>query len=218
MISNPDTGTVALLDRYIERPPEWFRCLVPGGLFRMPPSADGPSVWLTFDDGPVPEVTPQVLDILDRYGVKATFFMVGENAARYPGLVAEVRERGHRIGNHTYHHLRGFRVPTSSYMEDVACAAEYIDSDLFRPPHGWLRPTQLRALKSGYRMVMYDVVTRDYSRRLTAEDVIANVRRWTRDGSIIVFHDSVKSLERLREALPASLEWLIGEGYKFKTF
>ncbi|MDE6295272.1 MAG: polysaccharide deacetylase family protein [Muribaculaceae bacterium] len=184
----------------------------------MPPAPDGKSVWLTFDDGPVPEATPWVLDILDKYGVKATFFMVGENARRYPELLSEVTGRGHRIGNHTHHHLRGFRVTTSAYLEDVAEASEYIESDLLRPPHGWLKPGQLRALSCDYRVVMYDVVTRDYSRHLSAEDVVANVRRWTRDGSIIVFHDSVKSMPRLREALPASLEWLIGEGYKFKTF
>lgn len=201
---------------FIESPPGWFRKLFPGAIFRIP-SEEGCSkrVFLTFDDGPIPEVTPWVLDVLDRYGIKATFFMVGQNVERHPELLEEVRRRGHAVGNHTLHHMQGVRATTREYMRDALAGASLTGSALFRPPHGWLRPGQLSALKKHYKIVMYDLVTRDYSRHLTAEDVVANVKRYTRDGSIIVFHDSLKSIPRLREALPASLEWLQLQGFEF---
>lgn len=204
---------------FIERPPRWFRWLFPGAIFRLPSRKRGEKrVFLTFDDGPIPEVTPWVLDTLDRFGVKATFFMVGQNVERYPELFREVVGRGHAVGNHTLHHIQGASATTMRYMRDAAEGAALTGSDLFRPPHGWLRPRQLLALKKHYRVIMYDLVTRDYSRRLTAEDVVENVRKYTRDGSIIVFHDSLKSLPRIRKALPESLEWLIKEGYTFAQF
>lgn len=200
----------------IERPPGWFRLFFPGAEFRLPaPQGECPRVYLTFDDGPIPEVTPWVLDVLDQFGVKATFFMVGQNVERYPELLEEVRRRGHGVGNHTLHHMQGASASTRSYMRDVAEGASLTGSRLFRPPHGWLRPRQFMALRKYYRIVMYDLVTRDYSRRMTADDVVANVMNLTRDGSIIVFHDSLKSLPRLREALPRSLEWLKSKGFEF---
>ena len=198
----------------IERPPGFFRLTVPGGRFRF--STGEKRVWLTFDDGPIPEVTPWVLDTLDRYGAKATFFMVGDNARRYPGLLEEVRRRGHTVGNHTCHHLSGAKVTTRRYLRDIAEADAILHTPLFRPPHGWLRPRQALLLRRRYRVVMYDLVTRDYSRLLTADDVFENVRRLTRPGSIIVFHDSLKSWSRLREALPRCLEWLLSEGFSIE--
>lgn len=203
---------------FIERPPRFFRAMVPGGVFRLLPAAGERDVYLTFDDGPIPEMTPWVLDMLDVYGVKATFFMVGDNARRYPYLVNEVRVRGHEIGNHTMHHLQGVKVSAHSYIRDVQEAQEYLHTDLFRPPHGWLRPSQARVLRRRYRIIMYDLVTRDYSYRLSADDVVRNVKRYTRPGSIIVFHDSLKSRPRLLKALPEALEWLVSQGYKFKQF
>lgn len=199
--------------RIIERPPRLFRILFPGALFRG--SGGEREVYLTFDDGPIPEVTPWVLDVLDRYGVKATFFMVGQNVERHPGLLEEVRRRGHSVGNHTLHHMQGAKVTSKRYMLDVERGAVLTGSRLFRPPHGWLRLAQARMLARRYRLVMYDLITRDYSRRLSAEDVIANVKELTRPGSIIVFHDSLKSWPRLERALPASLEWLMAQGYRF---
>ncbi len=203
----------------IERPPRWFRWIFPGATFRIPSAKKGEKqIFLTFDDGPIPEVTPWVLDILDRYGVKATFFMVGQNVERHPELLEEVRRRGHTVGNHTLHHIQGASATTMRYMRDAAEGAALTGSDLFRPPHGWLRPRQLMALRKHYRVIMYDLVTRDYSKRLTPRRVVENVKRFTRDGSIIVFHDSLKSLPRLKEALPEALEWLKAEGYRFATF
>ncbi len=206
-------GVKTWLCRLIERPPRLFRLTVPGGEFRL--TGEGKRVYLTFDDGPVPEATPRVLDILDRYGIKATFFMVGDNVRRYPELKEEVERRGHQVGNHTYHHLQGIKTRTRHYLRDVMECEALTGSGLFRPPHGWLRPRQARRLRSRFRIVMYDLVTRDYSRHLTPEDVVRNVRELTRPGSIIVFHDSRKSLPRLEESLTRSIEWLKGEGYEF---
>ncbi len=200
----------------IERPPLCFRLTVPGGLFRRHEPGHQHSVYLTFDDGPIPEVTPWVLDVLDRYGIKATFFMVGDNVRKHPEVYEEVVRRGHRIGNHTMHHVSGFRLTRRSYLRDVAEARQYIDSDLFRPPHGWLRPRQTWALHEQFRVVMFDLVTRDYSKWMRAQDVVRNVKLFARDGSVIVFHDSLKSWPRLQEALPKALEWLIAQGYEFR--
>lgn len=200
----------------IERPPICFRLTVPGGLFRRHEPGHQHAVYLTFDDGPIPEVTPWVLDVLDRYGIKATFFMVGDNVRKHPDVYDEVVRRGHRIGNHTMHHVSGFRLTRRSYLRDVAEARQYIDSDLFRPPHGWLRPRQTWALHEQFRVVMFDLVTRDYSKWLRPQDVVRNVKRFARDGSVIVFHDSLKSWPRLQEALPQALEWLLEQGYEFR--
>ena len=200
----------------IERPPRLFRALFPGVLFRGESSSEKPgTVYLTFDDGPIPEMTPWVLVILDHYNVKATFFMVGQNVERYPHLLEEVKRRGHKVGNHTLHHIRGAGISPLAYLRDVEKCERYTRSKLFRPPHGWLTPAQLKAVKRKYRVVMFDLVTRDYSKRVTAQEVVDNVRRYTRDGSIIVFHDSLKSREKLLTALPESLEWLLKQGYKF---
>lgn len=201
----------------IERPPVWFRMLFPGVLFRMPKSDSKPgTVYLTFDDGPIPEATPWVLDTLDRFDVKATFFMVGQNVERYPQLFEEVKKRGHKVANHTLHHIRGLGISPKEYYNDAQKCEHYTRSEIFRPPHGWLSPLQLRKMRKHYKIVMFDLVTRDYSKRISAEEVVKNVKKFTRDGSIIVFHDSLKSIDKLKTALPESLEWLKDKGYKFE--
>lgn len=201
----------------IEQPAVFLRWIYPHALWRMDKREK--AVYLTFDDGPIPEATPFILDTLERYGAKATFFMVGENARKYPHLLAEVKARGHRIGNHTNNHIGGFRWWSWLYLANVVEASKVLHTNLFRPPHGWMKMMQYRVLRHcGFRVVMWDVVTRDYSRRLTAEDVLNNVRRYTRPGSIITFHDSLKSIDKLKHALPEALQWLIQEGYEFKVF
>ena len=200
----------------IERPPRIYRYLFNGTLFRMPESGVTPgTVYITFDDGPIPEVTPWVLDVLDRYGVKATFFMVGQNIERNPQIYDDVKRRGHKIGNHSLHHIRGLGISSRQYLDDVEGCASLIRSEIFRPPHGWMTPAQFRETKKHYKIIMYDLVTRDYSKRVTARDVVENVKKYSRDGSIIVFHDSLKSKDKLITALPESLEWLQDKGYKF---
>lgn len=214
----------------IERPPRLFRAMVLAGHFRLGAGRGGRTVYITFDDGPIPQATPWVLDTLDRFGVKATFFMVGDNVRRYPELATEVVRRGHALGNHTMHHLQGAKVTTRTYMRDADEAQALIDEcvhrageglktagvkPLFRPPHGWLRPRQALALRRRYRIVMYDLVTRDYSRHVDAAGVVDNVKRYIRPGAIVVFHDSLKSIDKLHTALPESIEWLMEQGYEF---
>ncbi len=199
----------------IEQPAIFLRWLFPHALWRM--DHHQKSVYLTFDDGPIPEATPFILDTLDRFNAKATFFMVGENAVKYPHLLEEVRRRGHQIGNHTFNHLSGMRHFTWTYLANIKKADEILHTRLFRPPHGWIRTVQYRVLRHvGIKVVMWDVVTRDYSRLLTAEDVLQNVIRYTRPGSIITFHDSLKSIEKLKHALPEALAWLQEQGYEFR--
>ncbi len=174
-------------------------------------------VYLTFDDGPVPEETPWVLDLLDKEGVKATFFMVGDNVRRHPELLEEVRRRGHSYGNHTMHHLQGLKESNARYLRDITEASELIQSSLFRPPHGIIWPGQARLIKRHYNVVMYDLVTRDYSKRIDGERVLENVKRYARNGSIIVFHDSIKAHKNMRYALPRAIKWLKEQGYEFET-
>lgn len=200
--------------KLIEQPPLLYRLLFPEAIWRLR-RKERKVVYLTFDDGPIPQVTPWVLDLLDRYKIKATFFLVGENVSRYPHLFDEIKLRGHSYGNHTMHHLQGFKVRSISYMRDLTEADKLIDSPLFRPPHGLIRWSQARAIKKHYNIVMYDLVTRDYSKRLTPDKVLDNVKKYARNGSIIVFHDSLKAENNLKSALPKAIEWLKSEGYEF---
>ena len=201
---------------FIEQPPLLYRLLFPEAVWRVK-SGRNKVVSLTFDDGPIPEETPWVLDTLDRYGVKATFFMVGDNVRRYPGLFEDIKRRGHSYGNHSMHHLQGMKVTTRRYLCDITEADRLIESPLYRPPHGIMRWKQAKILKNRYNIIMYDLVTRDYSRKLTPEQVFDNVRRFVRDGSIIVFHDSLKASRNMRYALPRAIEWLLAEGYEFRA-
>jgi len=200
----------------IEQPPRIYRAIFPGALWRIP--AEEKCVYLTFDDGPVPEITPWVLDMLDAYRIKATFFCVGDNVRKHPEIYRMIGERGHCTGNHTFNHVQGIRYRTGRYLQNVEQAAEWIESDLFRPPHGHMRCRQLQELRKKYRIVMWDVVTRDYSPHMTPRGVFNTVKKYTRNGSIIVFHDSLKAAERIKTALPLSIEWLLSQGYQFKLF
>lgn len=198
----------------IERPPLLYRLLFPEAIWRFK-KRGRKVVYLTFDDGPIPEVTPWVLDTLDRYRIKATFFMVGENVCRNPGLFEEIKKRGHSWGNHTMHHIQGMKVRSVNYLRDLNAAHTVIQSSLFRPPHGIIRWAQAKVIKNHYNIVMYDLVTRDYSRKLSPDQVFENVRRYARNGSIIVFHDSLKARKNIMATLPRSIEWLQSEGYEF---
>ena len=200
---------------FIEQPSLWLRWIYPDALWRMDKREK--IVYLTFDDGPIPEVTPFVLDILDRYNIKATFFMVGDNVRKYPEIFEMVKSRGHRVGNHTFNHIGGFLHSIRGYLNNVEKADGYIHSNLIRPPYGWMKWEQYFFLRRHYQLVMWDLVTRDYSCHLNADDVFNNVRRYARNGSIITFHDSLKSIDKLRTALPRSIEWLQSKGYNFKT-
>ena len=201
----------------IEHPPRIYRWLFPGAFWRIPAKkGQQKCVYLTFDDGPIPEMTPWILDVLDEYNIKATFFCVGDNVKKHPELYATLLERGHRTGNHTFNHIQGIKYWSENYIRNVAEASKYINSDLFRPPHGHMRFPQVLRLRKLFRIIMWDVVTRDYSPHMTAKGVINNVKKHTRNGSIIVFHDSLKAKGRIEKALPESIEWLKEQGYRFE--
>lgn len=179
---------------------------------------DEKAVYLTFDDGPIPVITPWVVDLLGQHNIKATFFMVGDNVRKHPLEYKLVVDAGHKVGNHTFNHLKGLFTDTCDYLDNVEKANELIHSNLFRPPHGLLRRSQYKELSRNYRFIMWDLVTRDYSNRLNGEEVLAIVKRLVRNGSIITFHDSLRSEENLKYALPRAIEWLLEQGYSFKVF
>ena len=201
---------------FIEQPPQWVRLLYPKAIWRMDKKVK--AVYLTFDDGPIPEITPWVLDLLDKYQIKATFFMVGDNIRKHPKEFEMVVQRGHRLGNHTFNHIRGSEYLSENYLENTDKANEYLKTDLFRPPHGHMRWGQYQILKKKYRIIMWDLVTRDYSNRLNGPQVLAKVKKYVRNGSIITFHDSIKSEQNMKYALPRAIEWLKEQGYEFRVF
>lgn len=200
----------------IEQPALWLRWLYPRATWRM--DKHEKAVYLTFDDGPIPEATPFILETLAEHGIKATFFMVGDNVRKHLELYEKVVAAGHRIGNHTFNHIGGFRHSIHTYSANASKADELLHTDLFRPPHGWMRLDQYFWLGRKYRIVMWDLVTRDYSKWMTAEGVLNNVKRYARNGSIITFHDSLKSIDKLHYALPEAIKWLKEQGYAFKVF
>ena len=199
----------------IEQPAIYLRWLYPRALWRM--DRHERAVYLTFDDGPIPESTPFILDTLRQHQVKATFFMVGDNVRKHPELYDQIVADGHQVGNHTHNHIGGLRHSIKHYMYNVERANAYIRSPYFRPPHGWMRHALYAVLSRRYKVVMWDLVTRDYSKWMTADDIVGNVRRYARNGSIITFHDSLKSIGKLHTALPQSIVWLKEQGYAFKT-
>lgn len=199
----------------IEQPPLLYRALYQGACWRKPVKGEK-VVYLTFDDGPIPEVTPWVLEQLDKYTIKATFFCVGDNVRKHPDIYKMVLEKGHHVGNHTFNHVQGIKLWTKNYLANSQLGSRYIDSDLFRPPHGHMRLRQFYTLRKYYKIIMWDVVTRDYSKLLSPEQVFNNVKKYVRDGSIIVFHDSLKAERNMKYALPKSIDWLLEQGYTFK--
>lgn len=197
--------------------PAWLQRIYPGAIWRGDTTRK--VVYLTFDDGPIPEVTPRLLDVLEQEKVHATFFMVADNVTKYPQIYHRVVANGHRIGNHTYHHIKGTKYKLADYIADVKKADVILGgTKLFRPPYGRVLPKQLIALRSqGYKIILWDVLTHDYEKSHTAEDLVRIVKRYVRNGSIITFHDSIKSNERMLAAVPMVIRELRNEGYTFET-
>ena len=196
------------------RPPPLLRRIYPSLIWHFPNEQNG--LFLTFDDGPCPEMTPWVLDILDKYNAKATFFCLGKNVEMHPHLYAEIIQRGHATGNHSYSHLKGWGMETNTYIRDVDTAADYIESNLFRPPYGRISPNQAKMLSDRYRIIMWNVLSQDYSRSLSRKRCTKRVIRDMRPGAIVVFHDSVKSAQNLWYALPLVLRSLRERGWVAK--
>ncbi len=174
-------------------------------------------VFLTFDDGPIPNITPWVVNELKRYNAKATFFCVGDNVKKHPEVFQLLLDNGHRVGNHTMNHLNGWKNFNKTYFENINEAEKFIESNLFRPPYGKIKPTQIFRLKKKYRIIMWDVLTYDYDENKTGEECLNKIKKNVKPGSIIVFHDSLKAEKRLRYALPKCLEFLKTEGYIFSA-
>lgn len=178
-----------------------------------------PTVYLTFDDGPIPEVTLRLLALLREQDVRATFFVVGDNAARHPELLEAIYRDGHRVGNHTFHHLKGLKTPTAAYLQDVSRCQALLRPGLpllFRPPYGRMRLSQKLALRrQGYECVLWDVLTHDYNASYSTDKMLQLTLRYVRPGSIIVFHDSLRSNERMLCTLPPLIAELRQRGYQF---
>jgi peptidoglycan/xylan/chitin deacetylase (PgdA/CDA1 family) len=193
------------------KPPKFLRRLMPDLIWDI---EDERNVFLTFDDGPTPGITEWMLTTLDKYDAKATFFCLGKNVEAYPDLYQRIIDAGHRVGNHSYSHQKGWSMPTDRYVEDVDFAADFIQSDLFRPPYARITPAQTRALAQRYRLIMWDIISRDYNRQISPETCLRNVLPYLEGGSIVVFHDSVKAFRNMRYALPRTLEEIRRRGLK----
>jgi len=173
-------------------------------------------IYLTFDDGPIPEITEWVLDVLDEFKIKATFFCLGSNVAKNPNLFNKIKESGHAIGNHSYHHLSGWETNDEDYISNIKKSNELINAKLFRPPYGRIKKSQISELVDDFKIIMWDVLSGDFDPKTTPEKCYKNVIKNTKPGSVIVFHDSVKASENLKYALPRTIEHLLNQGYVFE--
>ncbi|WP_236974436.1 polysaccharide deacetylase family protein [Membranihabitans maritimus] len=178
-------------------------------------SSENKVIYLTFDDGPHPEITPMVLEILKNFEAKATFFFVGENISKYRETYDVVQKEGHSIGSHTYNHLNGWATDNTTYFNNVKKGASEAHSRLFRPPYGRIKPSQVTFLTRHYQIVMWDVLSGDFDKKINGDDCYLNVIKHGRPGSIVVFHDSDKSKDRMLYALPKVLEYYSGKGFSF---
>ena len=192
--------------------PRIFRLCMPHILWEV--STFKKKVYLTFDDGPTPGITEFILDELAKYDAKATFFCLGKNAELYPDLVEKIRAAGHRIGNHTTNHLKGWKVSTDMYLRDIERANKIFKTNLFRPPYGRVGLRQIRRVSKQYKIVLWTVISQDYSKKFTPDQCLHKVTRHIRPGYIIVFHDSVKAYDNMSYALPRALKYIYDKGYK----
>jgi len=174
-------------------------------------------IYLTFDDGPIPELTPFVLETLQQYKAKATFFCVGDNVRKHPDLIKQVQHHGHSIGNHTFNHFDGWKKNSEEYEQNVSKGFEYIDSNLFRPPYGHITPWQINRLKNQAYIVLWTVLSYDFDRNTTPARCLSNVLKFSKPGSIVVFHENIKAIPRIKYALPRVLEHFTARGYRFEA-
>jgi peptidoglycan/xylan/chitin deacetylase (PgdA/CDA1 family) len=192
----------------------WIKWLYPAAIWYR--RGKGKSLYLTFDDGPTPFITEKILDILDQYNAKATFFCLGRNVERHREIYHTILKKGHSVGNHTYSHLKGWKSDNIVYFEDIELARQHIESLLFRPPYGQIRPSQIRYLKKKYKIIMWEIMSHDYNKRISKEKSLQKVLKYTKEGSIIVFHDSLKAWETLQFVLPKLLKYFNEKGFGFE--
>jgi len=189
--------------------------MYPSIICRM--SASEKKLYLTFDDGPLPTVTPHVLSILKQYNAKATFFCVGDNVSKHPQEYAQLLNEGHAVGNHTMHHIKGWKTGTNTFLDNVEQCRKVIESHLFRPPYGRIKGKQINALKDKYTIIMWSLLSLDFEKNLNIKKALANLKRKTKAGSIIVFHDSIKAEKNLKEILPQYLQFINAQGFNCKV-
>jgi len=202
---------------YLIKTPWWIKkWIFPGYSWSMLPGAK--KIYLTFDDGPHPEATVFALDTLKQYNAKGTFFCIGKNVVEFPVIYKRILEEAHAVGNHTFNHLNGWKAADDQYFSNIQDAAKLIDSKLFRPPYGKITRFQAKQLqeKLHYKIVMWSVLSGDFDIELRPETCWKNVQKATGDGSIIVFHDSAKAMERMAYTLPRVLEYFTEKGFSFE--
>lgn len=200
-------GLIKLIPRLLQR-------IIPDSTWRID---DPAGVYLTFDDGPTPGITEWILATLAKYDAKATFFVLGKNAEHYPDLYRRILDAGHKIGNHTYSHQKGWGLPLERYIEDVDYANDILASNLFRPPYARITPSQTRAVAQRYKIVMWSIISYDYARSVSPRKCLRNVINNLEPGAIVVFHDSEKSFRNMSYALPRTLEFIKSKGWKCKA-
>ncbi|NJC27572.1 polysaccharide deacetylase family protein [Neolewinella antarctica] len=200
---------------YLVKTPRLVQRLLPNFHWIGPSDDSDPTIYLTFDDGPIPQITPWIIEQLAAFDAKATFFCVGNNVRRYPELIKATLAAGHTVGNHTMHHLDGWESDNMPYFHDVRHCALQVKSSLFRPPYGRIKPSQAQFLQRHYEVVMWDVLSGDFDPEMTAEDCYGNVVKNAGPGSIVVFHDSLKAERNVRETLPRVLAHYAALGYSF---
>lgn len=200
---------------YLSKTPKLLKALYPNLIWDY--HTHKGVVYLTFDDGPIPEVTPYVLEVLAKYQIKATFFCIGDNVQKNPGVFKEIIKAGHAIGNHTFNHLNGWKTDKNNYQQNTLACEPYFKTNLFRPPYGRIKRSQIKLLQEKFKIVMYDVLSGDFDQKSSPEKCYQNVLKNSSDGAIIVFHDSLKAYANLKESLPRSIEALLNRGFRFET-
>jgi peptidoglycan/xylan/chitin deacetylase (PgdA/CDA1 family) len=201
---------------YLVKTPFWLKLLYPKLLWEA--NAANRCIYLTFDDGPIPIVTPFVLNILKKHDAKATFFCIGDNVRKHPDVFEQVKNEGHAIGNHTFNHLKGWKTEDKTYLDNFLQADKLLDTKLFRPPYGRIKRSQaklLKAAKPGIQIVMWSVLSGDFDVNLSPEQCLNNVIKNVKPGDIVLFHDSLKAQERMEYALAGAMEYWSKEGYTF---
>jgi len=202
---------------YLVKTPFWLRCIYPSLVWRK--LNDSNKIYITFDDGPIPIVTDFVINTLKMYEASATFFCIGDNIRKHPDVFKRLKDEGHRVGNHTFNHLRGWATDDREYLQNVAKCQDLVQSNLLRPPYGRIKKSQISLIKDAYpdmNIIMWDVLSGDFDQKLSPEKCLENVIKHTRPGAIIVFHDSLKAFERLEYVLPRALKFWKSKGYIFE--
>jgi peptidoglycan/xylan/chitin deacetylase (PgdA/CDA1 family) len=200
---------------YLSKTPKLLKAIYPDLTWDIPTQKG--VVYLTFDDGPIPEVTPYVLKVLAQYQIKATFFCIGDNVQKHPEVFAEIIKAGHAIGNHTFNHLNGWKTDKNIYQQNTLACETYFKTNLFRPPYGRIKRSQIKMLQEKFKIVMYDVLSGDFDQKSSPDKCYQNVLNHTNDGAIIVFHDSEKAKKNVLAVLPLLLQNLKQQGYAMES-